>query len=63
MRIVLSTDTPIQMEASFINEKCDFWVKDTVIHCPQNDQTQKCVLISQLSSEGTRAFVVQNGFV
>jgi hypothetical protein len=31
---VLSTDIPTQMESTFINEKCMFWIKNTIMYCP-----------------------------
>jgi hypothetical protein len=31
--IILNTDKPIQMKQSFISEKCEFWVKNTIINC------------------------------
>jgi hypothetical protein len=34
--IVLSIDTPTQMELSFISEKCKFWVENIIMYCLQN---------------------------
>jgi hypothetical protein len=38
--IVLSIDIPTQMEPSFINEKCKFWVKEAVMYCLQKPVTK-----------------------
>jgi hypothetical protein len=37
--IVLSIDTPTQMEPSFMSEKCKFWVKNSIMYCPQKPVT------------------------
>jgi hypothetical protein len=38
--VVLSIDIPIQMEPSVITEKCELWVKNQVIYCPQKPFTK-----------------------
>jgi hypothetical protein len=40
VHIVLSFDATSQMEQSFFNEKCKFWVKNTVLYCMETPVTR-----------------------
>jgi hypothetical protein len=38
--IVLSIDTPLHMEPSFVSGKCKFWSKNTIMYCLQKSVTK-----------------------
>jgi hypothetical protein len=38
--ITFNTDIPTQRELNFINEKCKFWIKNTILYCLQEPVTK-----------------------